>query len=151
MRLSAGVGRRGARLLQLQFTAPKTRWRNLIFIMEFCAILQSFINSPRALWLFFNFVILFIQTVGLLGRGISRYLHTEQHKHRINIHRHPCLEWDSNPRSQRSRGRRQFMPQTGRPLLLAVQCYESLYMPKQYWEKGSLWDWHNFRLMGPTN
>jgi hypothetical protein len=25
-------------------------------------------------------------------------------------HRHPCLEWDSNPRSQRSSGRRQFMP-----------------------------------------
>jgi hypothetical protein len=37
--------------------------------------------------------------VGLLGRGISpsqgRYLHTEQHKRRINAHRHPCLEWDS--------------------------------------------------------
>jgi hypothetical protein len=30
--------------------------------------------------------------------------------HRINAHRHPCLEWDSNPRSQRSSERRQFMP-----------------------------------------
>jgi hypothetical protein len=42
------------------------------------------------------------QSVRLLGRGISlsqgRYLHTEQHKHRINVHRHPCLEWCSNPR-----------------------------------------------------
>jgi hypothetical protein len=26
------------------------------------------------------------------------------------IHRHPCLEWDSNPQSQRSSERRQFMP-----------------------------------------
>jgi hypothetical protein len=36
------------------------------------------------------------QSVGLLGRGISpsqgRYLHTGQHKHRINANRHSCLE-----------------------------------------------------------
>jgi hypothetical protein len=31
-------------------------------------------------------------------------------KHRIKANRHPCLERDSNPRSQRSSGRRQFMP-----------------------------------------
>jgi hypothetical protein len=31
---------------------------------------------------------------------------TEQHKHRINAQRHPCLERDSNPRLQRSNGRR---------------------------------------------
>jgi hypothetical protein len=45
---------------------------------------------------FFSFLI--------LGRGISpsqgRYMH------RINAHRHPCLEWDSNPRPQCSNGRR---------------------------------------------
>jgi hypothetical protein len=50
---------------------------------------------------FFSFLIC-TQLVGLLGRGISpsqgRYLHTEHHKHRINAHRHPGLEWDSNPR-----------------------------------------------------
>jgi hypothetical protein len=54
--------------------------------------------------------------------GISlsegRYLHTEQHKYRINAHRHPCFVWDSNPRSQRSSERRQFIPQTARPLWL---------------------------------
>jgi hypothetical protein len=70
--------------------------------------------------LFFSFVIFFTQTVGLLGRAISpsqfRYLHTEQHKHRINAHRHPCLQWDSSPRSHRSSERRQFTPQTARPL-----------------------------------
>jgi hypothetical protein len=48
--------------------------------------------------------LIYTQSEGLLGRGISpsqgRYLHTGQHKHRINAHRHPCLEWDSNPRPQ---------------------------------------------------
>jgi hypothetical protein len=56
----------------------------------------------------------YTQAVGLFGRGISpsqgRYLHTEQHKDRINAHRRACLEWDSNPRSQFSSGRRRFMP-----------------------------------------
>jgi hypothetical protein len=62
---------------------------------------------------FFSFYS-YTQMVGLLGRGISplqgRYLHTEQHKHRVNAHRYPCLECDSNPRPQLSRDRRQFMP-----------------------------------------
>jgi hypothetical protein len=40
----------------------------------------------------------------------GHYLHIGQHKHRINAHRHPCLEWDSNPRSQCLSGRRRFMP-----------------------------------------
>jgi hypothetical protein len=56
----------------------------------------------------------YTQSVVLLGRGISpsqgRYLHMEQHKHRINAHRHPCLEWDSKPRLQCSSGRRLFVP-----------------------------------------
>jgi hypothetical protein len=54
------------------------------------------------------------------GGGISpsqgRYLHAGQHKHRINIYKHPCLQWDSNPRFQRWSGRRLFMPHTARPL-----------------------------------
>jgi hypothetical protein len=29
----------------------------------------------------------------------SLYLYTQQRKHRINAHRHPCLECDWNPRS----------------------------------------------------
>jgi hypothetical protein len=60
------------------------------------------------------------QSVGFLGRGISpsqgRYLHTGQHKHRINVHRHPYLDGNSNPRSQCSSRRRQLMPYTARPL-----------------------------------
>jgi hypothetical protein len=53
------------------------------------------------------------QSVGLPGRGISRRkaaTYTWQHKHKINAHRHPSLEWDSNPRSQCSSGRKPFMP-----------------------------------------
>jgi hypothetical protein len=62
---------------------------------------------------FFSFLMC-TQSLGLIGRGISpsqgRYLHTEQHKYRINSNIHPCLEWDSNPRSHCSSGRRRFMP-----------------------------------------
>jgi hypothetical protein len=55
----------------------------------------------------------FRQSVGLLGRGSARRkasTNTGQHKHRINAHRHPCLESDPNPRYQCSSGRRHFMP-----------------------------------------
>jgi hypothetical protein len=70
--------------------------------------LQPFVGlSPL-----FSFLI-YTQSAGLLGRRISQsknlYLYTEQHRHRISAHRHPCLEWDSNPRPQCSSGRRQFM------------------------------------------
>jgi hypothetical protein len=60
--------------------------------------------------------------VELLWREISpsqgRYLHSGQHKQ--NKRKHPCLEWDSNPRSQCSSGRRRFMPQTAPPLWSAL-------------------------------
>jgi hypothetical protein len=36
-----------------------------------------------------------------------RTTHTQN---KCTQHRHPYLEWDPNPRSQRSSGRRQFMP-----------------------------------------
>jgi hypothetical protein len=65
-------------------------------------------------WLLFQILDLFTQTVGLLGRGISlsqgRYIHTGKHKNSINAHRHPCLDCDSNPRSQCLSGRKQFIP-----------------------------------------
>jgi hypothetical protein len=57
---------------------------------------------------FFSFLILY--TVGRnLWTGdhpVERTLPT----HRINAHRHPYLEWDSNPRHQCSSWRRRFMP-----------------------------------------
>jgi hypothetical protein len=58
----------------------------------------NYYYGSRALyWAFAAFSVSwsYTQSVGLLERGIStsqgRYLHTEQHKH-------PCLEWDTNPR-----------------------------------------------------
>jgi hypothetical protein len=55
-------------------------------------------TAPVDLGRFFSFLI-YTESVGLLGRGISpsqdRYLHTE-HKHRINAHKYPFLEWESN-------------------------------------------------------
>jgi hypothetical protein len=53
------------------------------------------------------------QSVRLLGRGSARRkaaTYTGQHKHKINADKYPCLEWDSNPGSQRSSERRHFMP-----------------------------------------
>jgi hypothetical protein len=59
------------------------------------------------------------QSVGLLGRVISSsrglylYTNTEKRTHNTNT-KHPCPEWDSNPRSRRPRERRQFMSYTAR-------------------------------------
>jgi hypothetical protein len=91
----------------------------LFFLVHPSVICVCLVHLSMALqpsvgpWPLFSFLIL-RQLVRLLGWEISPsqglYLYTEQHKHRINANRHPCLEWDSNPRSQCSSGRRQFMP-----------------------------------------
>jgi hypothetical protein len=83
---------------------------------------------------FFSFLI-YTQSVGLPGRGISRsqgrYLHI-QYKHKINAHRYPCLERNSNPRSQCSSVRRRFMPYTARPMRWAIILVARLiYLTKQ--------------------
>jgi hypothetical protein len=77
--------------------------------------------------LFHFSLLIFRQSVGLLGRGINpsqgRYLHTGQYKQRINIHnKHPCPRRDSNSWSQRPSERRQFMPQTARLPWQATRC-----------------------------
>jgi hypothetical protein len=109
-------------------------------------IVQQWLCSPLlGPGLFFSFVIFFLtQSVGLLGRVISPsqgpYLHTEQHKHRINSHRHLCLEWDSNPRSQRSIERKQFVPQTARPLWSVIG-----YVPITNWPMN--WLFNTMKLL----
>jgi hypothetical protein len=97
-------------------------WLNFWLIL--CLSLSLFllfpfwsIGHPWNALFHFSFLIL-RQSVWLLGRGISPsqglYLNTGQHKHRkTHTHiKHPCPKWDSNPRSQRPRERRQFMHQT---------------------------------------
>jgi hypothetical protein len=81
------------------------------FVFFFQWLLQPILDPG----LLFSSVIIFSQRVGLLGRAISPsqgpYLHTEQHKQNKRIqYRHPCLEWDSNLRSQRSSEWRHFVP-----------------------------------------
>jgi hypothetical protein len=59
---------------------------NLFIIDSLLVALQPLLG-PGA---FFSSVVIFTQAVGLVGRVISpskgRYLHTRQHKHRINAH-----------------------------------------------------------------
>jgi hypothetical protein len=50
-------------------------------------------------------------------------------KSRINTHRYPCLEWDSNPWSPCFSERRQFMPWTARPLWSVISIiYTYIYI-----------------------
>jgi hypothetical protein len=50
------------------------------------------------------------QSVELLGRGISPLQGQYLYKERANTEKHPCLAWDSNPRSHRWSERKHFMP-----------------------------------------
>jgi hypothetical protein len=69
-------------------------------------------GSTAVCWPWTLFQFLNIYTVGRTpwtgDQPVAKPLptHTEQHKHRINAHRHPCLEWDSNIWSKNSRERR---------------------------------------------
>jgi hypothetical protein len=60
---------------------------------------------------FFSLLILYKvgRTSWAVDKPVARPLPTRQHKHRINLDIHPCLMWDSNPRSQCLSGRRPFM------------------------------------------
>jgi hypothetical protein len=78
----------------------------VIFFYSYCSHLEHSASVKRFVSLqFLNLR----QPLRLLGRGISpsqsRYLTETQHKHR-----HPCLEWDLNPRPLYTSGRRHFMP-----------------------------------------
>jgi hypothetical protein len=83
----------------------KCRWvinftiQSIIFIYLSMA-LQPLLGS----WPLFSFLNFYtvIRTVWTGDQPVARPLptHTGQHEHRINAHRHPCLEWESNPRSR---------------------------------------------------
>jgi hypothetical protein len=66
----------------------KKHWPSAMCTLPTCAFCL-WLYSPCGTWPLFQFLILY-KSVGLLGRGISpsqgRYLHTEQHKQRINAH-----------------------------------------------------------------
>jgi hypothetical protein len=83
---------------------------NAVYLSIYLTVYLSI--APHSLvgtWpLVFSFLILY--TVGRTpwtgDQPVARPLAT----HRINAHRHPCLEWNSNPWSQCSSERRQFIP-----------------------------------------
>jgi hypothetical protein len=95
-------------LIRINEVIPVLNWAPPLWIYLPMYGSIALVNLGR----FFSSLI-YTQSAGLLGRGISlsqgRYLHTEHHKHRINVHRHPCLQWDSNPRPHCSSGWRRFM------------------------------------------
>jgi hypothetical protein len=87
------------------------RSRLLCVIEEiFFAVVLTAFAGPWPLLHFRNHF--FTQTVGLLGRGSASSkvtTYTQDNTNTKRIHRHPCLEWDSNPPSQRSSERRKSM------------------------------------------
>lgn len=89
--------------------------------MSFLLLLLRFVVGPLAwflsvlIWIYGSYT----QSTGLLGRGSScrkTSTYTGQNKQRRINGRHPRLEKESIPRSQRLSGRRHFMVGTARPL-----------------------------------
>jgi hypothetical protein len=83
------------------------------FLSDFTISIYLWLYSPCGPWPLFQF--LNLHTVGRTpwtGKSSSREAatYTQNNTNRINAYRHPCLVWDSNPRSQCSSGRRRFMP-----------------------------------------
>jgi hypothetical protein len=83
--------------------------------------MNSFIHSSMALqsfvgpWHLLQFRNLFYtdgRTPWTSDQPVARSLptHRTTQTQKKGTHKHPCLEWVSNPRSKRSSERRQFMP-----------------------------------------
>jgi hypothetical protein len=64
--------------------------------------LSLWLYSPLKLGRFFSFLILYLvgRTPWTADQPVARPLPTHGNTNRIKAHRHPCLEWDSSPRSQ---------------------------------------------------
>jgi hypothetical protein len=73
----------------------------------------SWLYNPNGPWLLLLFIDLYTvdRTPWTRDQPVAWPPPTQdQHKQRINAHRHSCLEWDSKSRSQCSSGSRRFMP-----------------------------------------
>jgi hypothetical protein len=80
-----------------------------------CRLLLWLYSPLLGLGHFFNFLILYTGrrtswTGDQPGKRPLPTHRTTQTQNKRRQYRHPCPEWDSNSRSQRSSGRRQFMP-----------------------------------------
>jgi hypothetical protein len=115
--LSSDEVRNGGAISPLPHTSS---WRGACLITHrdnstfTCRDISLWLYSPNGSWPLFHFLNLYAvsRTPWTGDQPVARPLptHTEEHKHRLNEQRHPCLEWDSKPRSQCSSERRRFMP-----------------------------------------
>jgi hypothetical protein len=101
-------------------------WLVSILITYKCTMIQCLAQTPTGLRFFLKRYLqsfanlwptlmgfsIYIQRhlVGLLGRGISRPLPTQDNRTQKHADTHPCPKHDSNLRSQCSSGRRQYLP-----------------------------------------
>jgi hypothetical protein len=120
---------------------PKVHYRFLPFIHSSMAL--EFFVGP---WPFLRFRNLFYtddRTIWMSDQPVARPLTTHRTTQTQNkrTHRHPWLEWNSNPRSQCSSERRQLMPQIPRPLWSAPcsstlciipSIFNIIYKPEKY-------------------
>jgi hypothetical protein len=138
---------------------------NPLIVISHWGILQKqsfslfFIHSSMALqpfvgpWRLLQFRNFFTQTVELLGRGISppqgRYLHSEQHTHRINAHRYPCLWMEFEPTIPAFERAKtvHFLDRATSVIGLSVLCrkefrnqshHKTLKRPGQWWTRSGL-------------
>jgi hypothetical protein len=94
-------------------STPTAHYSSQAFLIVFSykqlpLVLQSSVGP----WPLFQFLNPIRRRYDSLDQGSARRKDatcTQNNTNRINAHRHPCLEWDSNPRSQRPSERRQFM------------------------------------------
>jgi hypothetical protein len=95
----------------------------------------TIIHSPMALRPFVGPRLIFIQSIGLPGWGISLsqgLTCTQDSTNRVNAHVHPRLKWDSNTRAQCLSERSRFMPFTAWPLWSAQITLRSTGLWRRY-------------------
>jgi hypothetical protein len=83
-----------------------------------CCCYYYYYGSTALSWALAAFWVsrFYTQSLGLRRREISPSQGLSYTQNKRTQYRHLCLEWDSNPWSLRSSERRQFIPQTARPL-----------------------------------
>jgi hypothetical protein len=116
-------------ILYLHRPHPFSFLRFIFKYPSWTSCLCTYISTGHLLGLgrFFSFLIFYtVCRVPWTGdQPVARPLpaHTGEYKDRTNAHRQPCLEWDSNTRSQHSSERICFMSYTARPVGSAIPVF----------------------------
>jgi hypothetical protein len=113
--LQAGVAniiRLSQRIYKKEFRVKLMKFTFLLHRFLVCLSIYLRLYSPCGPWPLFQFLNLYTagRTPWTGHQPVARPLPTYRTtQYRINAHGHPCLEWDSNTRSQCSSGRGRFM------------------------------------------